>query len=139
MFESSCGGGRICVIAFLPHILDSGKAGREAYVSQLQAIAQKFKAKRFTYLWSEGTAQPELESVLELGFGYPALVAVNVDKKVFSTLRGAYNDAGIREYLADMSRGSPLPPLPHIQTVESWDGEEAPVVEEEFSLEDLMS
>lgn len=143
MFDKTCGAtGQVCVISFLPHILDSGKDGRNTYLSQLQAVAQSVKGKRFVFLWSEGTAQADLESTLELNFGYPALVALSTEKKVFSTFRGTFSEAALREYLFDLSRGggnkAPLPTIPTVQNVSPWDGEDAPMVEEEFSLEDLM-
>lgn len=120
VFEKACGAaGQVCVITILPHILDSGKEARNEYLNQLQMVAQKLTGKRFVFLWSEGTAQSEFESALELGFGYPAVVALSVDKKVFSTFRGTFSEAGVREYLFDLSRGggnkAPLPNLPHIQ------------------------
>lgn len=71
------------------------------------------------FLWSEGTAQGEVEAALELNFGYPALVALSTEKKVFSTFRGTFSESAVREYLFDLSRGggnkAPLPDLPNVQ------------------------
>lgn len=37
-------------------------------------------------MWTEGGAQPALEQATGLTFGYPALVAVSVEKKVTQTV-----------------------------------------------------
>lgn len=75
---------KLCVIGFLPNILDSKAAGRNAYIKSMQKAADAHKDKAgFAYLWAEGGAQGAVESALDVGgFGYPALVAYRPgDKK----------------------------------------------------------
>lgn len=51
-------------------------------------------------MWVEGGAQPELEQTMEIGgFGYPAMVAVNIKKQKFSLLKGSFSEEGISEFL----------------------------------------
>ncbi|XP_074593237.1 pre-mRNA-splicing factor SYF1-like [Brevipalpus obovatus] len=76
-------------------------------------------------------SQPDLESSLEVGgFGYPAMVALNVRKMKFSTLRGPFSLDGINEFLRDLSygRGSSIPvrgaKLPKIVQLDPWDGKD---------------
>ena len=60
--------GSLCALAFLPHILDSGKDGRNAYIETLVSVAKKTRPLPFHFVWSEGAAQPALEESLG-GFG----------------------------------------------------------------------
>ncbi|CAM9164583.1 unnamed protein product [Chrysoparadoxa australica] len=74
--------GKICVIAVLPDITESGKAGREAYLEVLQRAYKKVPSSHFSILWSEASAQEALEEVLGLTFGYPTAVAISLEKEV---------------------------------------------------------
>jgi hypothetical protein len=58
---------QLCLLAFLPHILDSQAAGREAYLQILRGLTAKFKDRPFSYLWAEGGAQPGLEANFGVG------------------------------------------------------------------------
>jgi hypothetical protein len=53
--ENGDGGGKICVIMFLPHIYDSNSKQRQIYIDTLVKIASTFRGT-FSFLWSEGTA-----------------------------------------------------------------------------------
>ena len=48
----------------------------------MRGAAKKSKNPYLTVMWSEGGAQPALEEAMGLTFGYPALIAVSVEKKV---------------------------------------------------------
>lgn len=58
---------KLCLIAFLPHILDSKADGREGYLSVLKATAETFKDRPFSYLWAEGGGQSSLEANFDVG------------------------------------------------------------------------
>jgi len=141
-FDDACGGKRICVLAALPHILDSGKAGREEYLERLVQVAKKVRGKPFSFFWFEGTAQPAAEEAYGLTFGFPALVAVSAEKGAYAVQRGAFSADGIVSFLNGILSGSQkttaLSSLPKIVKVTPWDGEDAQVIEEEFSLDDLF-
>lgn len=55
---------------------------REEYIEKVRGAAKKSKNPYLTVMWSEGGAQPALEEATGLTFGYPALIAVSVEKKV---------------------------------------------------------
>ena len=55
------------LLAFLPHILDSGTAGRQRYLGMLRDLAAKYRERPFGFLWAQGSAQPALEASLEVG------------------------------------------------------------------------
>jgi protein disulfide-isomerase A6 len=94
------------VIAFLPHILDTGASGRNEYLGTLKALAEKNKRRPFTYVWAEAASQPALEKVLGVGgFGYPALSVVKVEKKRYATMVRAFTQDGVNEFLGRLYSG----------------------------------
>ncbi|KAK9811676.1 hypothetical protein WJX72_008165 [[Myrmecia] bisecta] len=150
-FNSQCLGGgdaaaqqQLCLLAFLPHILDSGAKGRHAYIKVLQSVADKFKDRQFSYHWVEGGKQPALEANLEVGgYGYPALIALSPNKMVYASLRSAFETGHIKEFINNLGKTERVVPitdeLASVQSTEPWDGKDAAVeLEDEFSLEDLM-
>ncbi|XP_036449798.1 protein disulfide-isomerase A6-like [Colossoma macropomum] len=138
IFKKTCDDHQLCIIAVLPHILDTGASGRNSYLDVMRTMAEKYKKKIWGWLWTEAGAQMELESSLGIGgFGYPAMAAINARKMKFSLLKGSFSDTGIHEFLRDLSvgRGSTSPvgggALPKIHTVEAWDGKDGQLPEEE--------
>ncbi|XP_041950346.1 protein disulfide-isomerase A6 [Alosa sapidissima] len=145
VLKKSCEDSQLCVIAVLPHILDTGAAGRNGYLEVLMKNADKYKKKMWGWLWAEAGAQMELESALGIGgFGYPAMAAINARKMKFALLRGSFSETGIHEFLRDLSmgRGSTSTvgggALPKIYTVEPWDGKDGELpVEDDIDLSDI--
>lgn len=145
VLEQTCGGhNKICIVAALPHILDSGAVGREKYRATLGAVAKQFRGTAFTFLWYEYTSQPDFEKSMELSFGAPAVVALSIDRKAYSLYRSSFNEKGITGFLHSITNGRqktvPLPndTIPTIQTVVPWDGKDGQPIEEEMSLDDIM-
>jgi len=132
MLKEECKGhNHICVLAFLPHILDSGASGRNGYREKLTKVSKTFRGSAFSFLWSEGGAQPTLESALELTFGYPALVAYSMDRHAFAVLHGSFSEKSMTSFLHGVTSGrTPVVKLaqekvPKIETAEPWNGEDA--------------
>ncbi|XP_020594216.1 protein disulfide isomerase-like 2-3 [Phalaenopsis equestris] len=97
-----------------------------------------------SYVWAAAGKQPDLEQQVGVGgYGYPALVALNVKKGVYAPLRSAFQLNQINEFVKEAGQGGkgnlPLEKVPSIVQTEPWDGKDGEVIEEdEFSLEDLM-
>ncbi|KAL3849020.1 hypothetical protein ACJIZ3_010902 [Penstemon smallii] len=142
--EEKCGSAAICFVAFLPDILDSKAEGRNKYLEILLSAAEKFKKSPYSYLWAAAGKQPDLEKHVGVGgYGYPALVALNLKKKAFAPLKSAFELDPIIEFLKEAGRGGkgnlPLEGSPEILKTEPWDGKDGQIIEEdEFSLEELM-
>jgi len=141
-FAETCGA-TTCVIAFLPHILDSGAQVRNGYIDVLKKAAETHKRKPFAYLWTEAFQQSQLEPVLGIGgFGYPAVAAVNHKKSRYVSMVRAFNADNLNDFLKDVLSGreatAPIAgKLPEVITVDGWDGKgEAPVREPE-NFDDL--
>ncbi|CAN1220030.1 Protein disulfide isomerase-like 2-3 [Linum perenne] len=126
VMEEKCGSAAICFVSFLPDILDSKAEGRKNYV------------------WVAAGKQPNLETAVGVGgYGYPALVALNLKKAVYAPLKSAYELQHITEFVKEAGRGGkgnlPIQAMPEIVKTEPWDGKDGEIIEEdEFSLEELM-
>jgi len=130
--------GRARVVAFLPHILDDFKAGRNENLKILDSAMQASKkdGKSIGFLWSQGGDQFDLEEKMGLQFGFPAVIAVNFGKNRFGVHRGTFSKDQISQFLTSLSRGGvPLTPLPNgakAEKAKAWDGKDAPPPEEDL-------
>jgi len=135
----ACENHPLCVIAFLPHILDCQSSCRNSHIEDLTKLGDKYKKKDWGWLWSEGMAQPDLENAVEVGgFGYPALVVLSHKKMKYTTLTGSFSYDGINEFLRDLSYGkggrtNPVKgaQMPKISKIDAWDGKDGQLPEEE--------
>ncbi|CAM8951745.1 unnamed protein product [Rhodiola kirilowii] len=137
VLEEKCAPPAICFVAFLPDILDSKAEGRNRYLQQLLTVAEKFKKSRHSYVWAAAGKQPDLEKHVGVGgYGYPALVAMNLKKGAYAPLRSAFE-------LDPIMRKGQSPTREAIlrlrRAAEPWDGQDGQIMEEdEFSLDELM-
>jgi protein disulfide-isomerase A6 len=141
-FDEDCNGKVVCVLAFLPHILDSQAAGRNKYLTTLKTVAEKFKdnAATLRYFWAEAFEQQALEGLVEVGgAGYPALSLLSMDKGRYVNLRGTFTDKTIGNFVKQILRGaqSTLPlnvddVSPAIKTQVAWDGKDGVLPHEEL-------
>ncbi|KAJ9176844.1 hypothetical protein P3X46_012116 [Hevea brasiliensis] len=144
VLEEKCGSAAICFVAFLPDILDSKAEGRNKYLEQLLSVAEKFKRSPYSYVWAAAGKQPDLEERVGVGgYGYPALIALNVKKGAYAPLKSAFELEHIIEFAKEAGRGGKgnlaLEGTPEIVKIEPWDGKDGEIIEEdEFSLEELM-
>lgn len=141
---TECANKPLCILAFLPHILDCDSGCRNTYIKLLLDMGNKYKQKMWGWVWAEAGAQLELEQSLDIGgFGYPAMAVLNQKKKIYSVLRGAFTNEGISSYLRDISYGkgptSQLKAEPKINKISGWDGKdgELPQTDDDIDLSDV--
>ncbi|XP_065063193.1 protein disulfide-isomerase A6-like [Rhopilema esculentum] len=146
VLKAECQDKQLCVLSFLPHILDSMAEGRNKYIKLLKDIGEKYRKKMWGWGWAEAGAHPKLETALGIGgFGYPAMAVVNSRKKMFVLLTGPFEEGGINELLRAVAvgRGRTEPikgdTLPTIESREPWDGKDGEIPQEEDygDLDDL--
>merc|ERR1711904_633446 len=122
---------RTCVLAFLPHILDSGAKQRNSELKILDGVFKKAKAdgQPVGFMWLQGGDQFEVEEKMSLQFGFPAVVAINVKKGRYGVHRGTYDTDSLNSFLGSMMIGRvPLMPIPKdfkFGKNEAWDGKDA--------------
>ena len=150
VMADNCEKKSLCVIAFLPHILDCQSKCRNDYLKILTKMGDKFKKQGWGWVWTEGAVHDDLENALDIGgFGYPAMAVMSHKKMKYSTLTGSFGSDGIHEFLRDLSYGkgrtNPVKgaKMPNIKTIDPWDGKDGEMPEEEeidlsdVELEDL--
>jgi len=145
VFTEECRENSICIVSILPDILDTGAKGRNEYLETLRAMGDKYKKRKFGWVWSFAGEQDKLEASLELGgAGYPALAAVNVKKNAVLHHRGGFSKDSINEFLQYVIAGRIAPSVlrkdvPKLRKATAWDGKDGQLpVEEDYSdLDDI--
>ena len=95
----------LCLIAFLPHIKDSGESKRKEYVQWLEDVKDKNKGRPVSFLWVQGGDNFNFEEALNLGFGFPAVVAIHTGKEKFGVMRAAFSVQNVEKFIGDLWTG----------------------------------
>jgi len=136
VFEHQCKE-TLCLLAFLPHILDTGAKGREDYLQVLKDQATIFKKKKYGYLWAEGMTQQKLEETFNVGgSGYPALVVYNHKKSRYVSFFGGFNSDAITDFVDRIHSGGErtqaLRSEVSIDEIQPWDGKDGELPHEDL-------
>ena len=109
----------------------------------MRKVAKHQRSQPFVFFWLQSGDQLDLERKLNLGFGYPAVVAISPIKQVFATMRGSFSYSNVNEFVTKVITGSaPTEKLPvggiAIKKADTWDGKDAqPYQEPEEEQEEL--
>ena len=118
----------ICVIIFLPHIADSSANERNRYLDIIKESRKSNGGKPIYYLWAQGGDHFDFEDKLHLSFGYPAVIAVNYKKKMYSICRSSFSKENLVSFVSNLLNGkehlSKLPDGIKIKKVDKWDGKD---------------
>jgi len=118
----------ICVIVFLPHIADSSTKERNRYLDIIKDAKKNNRGKPIYYLWAQGGDHFDFEDKLHLSFGYPAVIAVNYKKKMYSICRSSFSKENLVSFVSNLLNGkehlSKLPDGIKIKKVDKWDGKD---------------
>ena len=76
VYDDECQGTVICMINFLPNIYESNAKERVGYIGTIMKSAKTNRKQPFKWFWLQAGDQLDLERQLNLGFGFPALVAI---------------------------------------------------------------
>ncbi|SJK86644.1 protein disulfide-isomerase A6 [Babesia microti strain RI] len=124
MFMDSCNS-TLCIISFLPHILDSSIAERKKQIEVIKKASMIGTDAPISLLWSQGGDQYDLEMSLNLSFGYPAIVALRMDKELYVIYKGPYTEDSVRKFISGLtvkiSGAQAIPNLKPLITVDPWD------------------
>lgn len=92
VYEDNCKGRALCVITFLPNILDSNHQEFADYLEKIKEVGLKFRGKPYKFVWSQGGDHFEFEEKLgAVGVGYPVVTVIYESKKYFGKLRKAFS------------------------------------------------
>ena len=141
IYDQNCEGPVICVVNFLPNIFDSSAAERNTYLQTIMKSAKANRKQPFKWFWLQAGDQLDLERSLNLGFGFPAVVAISPGKKMIATMRSSYSNSNLDDFLKNLLIGkgglenlsSPIA----VKKADKWDGKDAtPYEEEDLSMYD---
>lgn len=124
-YETECvKAGNICVIAIIPHILDSSVEERKNYINMLNESLKKNVGMKIAVFWVQGGDNFDLEEKLYLGAGYPTVIALYDPKKKYSVMRGSYTEKNINDFIFDLFHGkahlNDYKEIPKWKTVEEY-------------------
>ena len=141
-FETDCAAHKVCVVMFVPHILDTGAKGRNDLIAMFQGIAKSMRGTPMSFVWSEAGAQEALESGLEVNMNYPSISILSAEKKVYATQRSSWGKKNSLAFLNGIISGSQkkaklADSALKVISVKVWDGKDGVAPVEEFSLDDL--
>ncbi|KAF9589490.1 hypothetical protein IFM89_024761 [Coptis chinensis] len=119
-------------------LLREKEEGRNKYVQLLLSVAVLQISSREVLI--AASKQPVIEKQVGVGgYGYLAMVALNVKKGAQAPLRGAFELDQIIEFVKEAGRGGKgnlhLESPPTIVKTEPWDGNDGEIIEkDEFSI-----
>ena len=143
VFEDKCeSGSTICVVMFVPHILDTGKKGRNEYMSAIQHVSMNMRGKPIQWLWSEANSQEKFEAAFDVNNNYPTIVVLSAEKKAAATMRISWNVQNILTFINGVFAGKEkiLPVeggIPKLNKIKKWDGKDG-VPPEEVPLSEIF-
>ena len=88
---------QVCIVAFLPHILDDQASGRNDRLKLLRDMIETYKRKKWGWLWTTVSSQPELEEQLGVS-DYPSLIVVNPRKHLAVKMLQGFSKSGMEEF-----------------------------------------
>jgi len=106
VFDENCEGAKICLMLFVPNIYDSNANERNNYISQLLEVAKRNRKQPVVFFWLAAGDQLDLERKLNLGSGFPTVIAVSRTKGVFATMLSSFSQQNIHEFITKVLTGS---------------------------------
>lgn len=141
VFDTECKGPVICIVSFLPNIYDSNAKERNGYLTTIKKVAKSHRANPFKWFWLQAGDQLDTERQLNLGFGFPALVAISPQKKMTATMRNSFSANNVKEFCNDLLIGkgglSKIAGTIQLKKAEKWDGKDAAPLTEDTYYDDL--
>eukprot|EP00755_Sulcionema_specki_P032304 Sspe_Gene.98458::Locus_71874_Transcript_1_1_Confidence_1.000_Length_1586::g.98458::m.98458/K09584/PDIA6, TXNDC7; protein disulfide-isomerase A6 len=119
---------RLCVLAILPHVIDTGADGRRKYLDTVMEAMKKMRRGSLAFAWIAGGTYPDLEQTFQVQFNYPTVVAINKAKQKYAVHKGAFTTKNIVTTLQKIEKGaypaSSYQKMPSIKDTEPWDGKD---------------
>lgn len=74
-YDKECKGDKTCMIIFVPNISDTSAEDRKKLLAKIEKVAHKNRKEGFEWAWLQAGDQEELESALNIGEKFPAIIA----------------------------------------------------------------
>jgi protein disulfide-isomerase A6 len=143
-FDELCARDGKCVLAILPDIRDSGKAGREQLIEQIREAQRT--ARHIAFAWLAAGSQPKLEAAYFLNFGFPAVLYLREHQgsRMGTHMKAASFSAASLSAFASSPKGLndfSQAGWPAVDAAQPWDGNEAPqenLDDDGFDLDEFL-
>lgn len=128
-FEKLRSSNPLSVVFVVPHVIDTGAAGRQKLLDMFGEIAGQLRTRRIAFGWIVGGEHESFESVFNIRDSYPTYVVYNADKGRAATHKGTFVKAnilnGIKAVLSGKSPVSQVKEAPKLSNgVPLWDGKD---------------
>jgi len=126
----------------LPNIYDSNASERKAYLKDINEAAKTNRKSPLRWFWLQSGDQLDLERALNLGFGFPAVIAVSPNKRMIATMKSSFSEENVNQFVQGVIAGKggllPLTAEMTFRKVDKWDGKDAaPIDEDDYMYDDL--
>ena len=131
----ACLAKKYCAVFSLPHVVETGAEGRNAYIEIIKEVSKSMgRSNPTSYIWVSGGSQDAFENTFSAST-YPGLTLINKDRTRFLNHIGNFDVAGLTKTIRSLQSGRKTPAtykvFPKIYTNEKWDGKDYVYVEEE--------
>lgn len=92
----------LCIITFLPKIIDSSEEERQVYLEVIRGTVNNFRDKPVSFLWAEAGDHQELQDQFSLYSGFPSVLLINPQRRVFSIMKSSFTEENFEEWLKDI-------------------------------------
>jgi len=125
-----CLGTKYCIIALLPHLIDTGASGRTELIAVISAVAKEFRSFPAGFFWMQGGVQTKFEESLNLGgSGYPQVVILDKARSRYVRSTTKFEQSALVKLIRQLQQGRlgaqnfPVSTL-KLSDVQPWDGED---------------
>jgi hypothetical protein len=94
IWEESCiqAGSSLCIVTLLPTLLDSTEQERSVYLEIVRTVIGSFRDKPVCFFWAEAGNHAEFETLFNLNSGFPAVVLINPERRVYTTMKSSLTE-----------------------------------------------
>jgi protein disulfide-isomerase A6 len=126
----------MAVVFVVPHVLDTGAAGRNKLIESFVSIAGKLRSRGVSFGWIVGGDHSKFEEGFGVYSTYPTFIAFNPKNLRYAVHRGTFSEDALLDSLKKILNGktglTQLSALPSLSSgVELWDGKDYVAPEED--------
>lgn len=82
----------LCVISFLPKLIDSSEEERSVYLEIIRGVVNDFRDKPVSFMWAEAGDHQELQDQFSLYSGFPSVLLINPQRRIFSVMKSSFTE-----------------------------------------------
>jgi len=91
----------LCVIVFLPNILDSSQEERAVQLQMVKETINNFRDKPISFMWAQANDHPEVEEQFSLQSGFPAVLLISPNKRAYSIMKSSFTEENFENFIKE--------------------------------------